>query len=213
MKEDIEISVIRSKRKTMSLFVTREGKAVVRVPYSVTEREIQAFVARHERWLENRLSERVGRPDLADGAKIPVCGIAYTVATAPYARIVGDILYLPADGREEALGSLLRRIARVRMKGQLDRICARYGLAYTKLTITSARGRWGSCSGKKHISFTFRTAVLPDDLAEYLAAHELCHTLHMDHSANFWREVERIVPDYARRRKALKNYLWATDWL
>lgn len=197
----------------MSLTLTREGKAVARVPYGVTEKQIQTFISRHAGWLQSKLSERGETPDFTDGTQVTLCGSLYTVATGPRARIARGILYLPAEKREEALMSLLRRLTRVRMKEFLDTICAQYGLAYEKLTVTSARGRWGSCSGKKHIAFTFRTTFLPDELCEYLAAHELCHTLHMDHSAAFWREVARIVPDHAQKRKALKGYLWVMNCL
>lgn len=210
---ETQITVIRSKRRTMSLSVSREGKVVVRAPYAVSEKHISDFVTRHQRWLQKRLSQHAAVPTFADGEKIPICGVEYTIATGKSTKLAGDILYLPLEGREKALISLLRRITRARMKEQLARICADHGLSYTKLTVTSARGRWGSCSAKRHISFTFRTAFLPDALAEYLAAHELCHTLHMDHSKAFWREVERIVPDYASRRRELKQYLWAMNCL
>lgn len=209
MKEGIQVNVIRSKRKTMSLSVTREGKVVVRSPDGVSEQQIAEFVGRHERWLRKRLSDNREGLDLGEGAKIPICGKLYTVATGARAGLSDDKLYLPSAEREAALRTLLRR----RMREMLDKICMRYGLAYAKLSVSSARGRWGSCSAKRHITFTFRTAFLPDELAEYLAAHELCHTLHMDHSIAFWREVARIVPDYSIRRRQLKGYLWAMNSL
>ncbi len=197
----------------MSLSVTREGKALVRAPISLTEAEIEGFVRRHGRWLESRLGAMAAVPAFLDGEAVPISGKIYRIAPSDRVRLAGDTLYLPAEGRGEALKNLLRRIARARMKELLDLLCAKYGLNYAKLSITSARGRWGSCSAKGQISFTFRTAFLPDPLAEYLAAHELCHTLHMDHSRAFWREVGRIVPDYAQKRRALKSYLWAMNCL
>lgn len=215
MKEDIQFDVIRSERKTTTLTVTREGKVVVRSPYGVSEQEIAEFVARHERWLQKHLSDsREGKAiDLRDGAKIQVYGKLYTVATGLHALLSYNFIYLPAEEREEAFRNLLRRLTRTRMKELLDKICMRYGLSYTRLSVSSGRGRWGSCSAKRTITFTFRTAFLPDDLAEYLAAHELCHTLHMDHSSAFWHEVARIVPDYLIRRRKLKGYLWAMNSL
>lgn len=212
--EEIPFEVIRSDRKTMSLSVTREGKAVVRAPRSVSMAQIRRFVSRHETWLKRHMAERsTPAPTFCDGERIPVCGIVCTIATGARARIDKTTLYLPAEGREEALISLLRYITRLRMTEELNAICQRCGLSYTGLSVTAARGRWGSCSSKKRISFTFRTAFLPKPLAEYLAAHELCHTLHMNHSEAFWRDVSRIVPDYAKRRKALKDYLWAMKCL
>ncbi len=203
--------VVRSKRKTMSLSVTREGKAVVRAPLSATDEAVRAFVSRHAAWLERRLREyERGKISLADGETIEIAGRPLRITAGPHARICADAVILPAEGRERALEGLLRRLTRQRMKALLDAYCGRYGFSYASLTVTSARGRWGSCSSKRGIAFSFRTAFLPDRLAEYLAVHELCHTRRMDHSAGFWREVGRILPDYAARRAELKKYLWAT---
>lgn len=207
------MQVIRSNRKTMSLSISRAGEVVVRAPFRVPESEIGKFVLRHEGWLKKHLAENRTAPDFSDGCEIPIAGKVYTICEGQRARIAKTEVSLPKEGREEALKNLLRRIARMRMKGFLDRICSEQPLSYSKLAITSARGRWGSCSGKSHISFSFRTAFLPDGLCEYLAVHELCHTLHMNHSAAFWREVEKILPDYKERRRALKSYLWAMNCL
>ncbi len=197
----------------MSLSISRKGEVVVRAPFRVPDGEIEKFVLRHERWLKRHLAKKWATPDFSDGAPLPIAGRVYQIREGARARLTEGEVFLPKEDREEALKNLLRRIARTRMKGFLDGMCAKHLLHYTKLAITSARGRWGSCSGKSHISFSFRTAFLPDDLCFYLAVHELCHTLHMDHSAAFWREVESILPDYKERRRALKGYLWAMNCL
>ncbi len=206
--------VIKCRRKTLCLTIGREGDVIVRAPLTVKDGEIEAFVMRHASWIEKRLISRSADPKFKDGEMISLLGKDYTIAPAlKRARIVGDTLFLPEEGREEALALLLRSMTRERMGRLLREISETYGFEYTSLTVTSARGRWGSCSTRKGISFSFRTAFLPDPLAEYLAVHELCHTRHMDHSAAFWREVGNILPDYAARRRALKGYDWAVRCL
>lgn len=196
----------------MTLSLDREGGLVVRAPLSARDEDIAAFVRRHKTWASRQISRHSGRPTFSDGETVCLCGREFVIEEGN-AGIAGGALRLPAEGREAALTALLRRIVRKRMRGILDELCRRYGFSYTKLTVSSARGRWGSCGSNGHISFTFRTAFLPDGLAVYLAVHELCHTRHMDHSAAFWKEVEKYIPDYAARRAALKNYLWAMDCL
>lgn len=209
----MEYDVVRSKRKTISVQVGREGKVIVRAPEHLGTREIERFVARHRAWIEARTAQRAPRLQLGDGGSVELAGVRYVVESGPKAELCDGRLILPREGREEAFTALLKRTARVRMKALLDDVCARGGFSYAKLNITSARRRWGSCSASGHISFSFRSVFLPDPLAEYLAVHELCHTRHMDHSPRFWREVAALVPDYRERRAALKSYLWATDCL
>lgn len=210
--EMMEYRVVRSKRRSYSLSVDRGGGLVVRAPLSARGEEIAAFVERHRAWAERRLACRAARPRFADGEEIVLCGKKYIIAEGR-TGISGETLHLPAENREAALIPLLREMTRARMRPILDGLCRAYGFSYTKLAVTSARGRWGSCGSNGHISFSFRSAFLPDDLAFYLAVHELCHTRHMDHSAAFWREVGKVIPDYSARRKALKRYLWAMDCL
>lgn len=197
----------------MSMRVDRNGKVVVRVPLTVSEEAVNAFIAKHQAWIDKQVARRADHPHFHDGDTVELLGRVVTVASGTRAKLVGETLFLPQNGREEALVSLLRRITRERMKRYLDEMCRIGGFTYTALSVTSARGRWGSCSSKKGISFSFRTAFLPDALVEYLAVHELCHTRQMNHSTKFWSEVRRILPDYAARRAALKRYHWAMDCL
>lgn len=208
----VQFEIIRSKRKTMRLSVQRDGRVVVYAPQFVSDREAENFVARHIRWIESRQSERK-KISLADGERLEVCGKLYTVQTGARAKIEQDTLFLPQQEREGALIALLKRLTRERMEKLLRLYSERMGCQYSCLRVCSARGRWGSCSGKKTISFTFRTAFLPDELAEYLAVHELSHTKEMNHGKRFWALVGSVFPDYLARRKALKGYLWAMNIL
>jgi hypothetical protein len=79
------------------------------------------------------------------------------------------------------------------------------GVKPTKLTITSARTRWGSCSGKNALSFSFRLALCRPSAVEYVVVHELCHILHKNHSKAFWAEVEKNFPDFRLEKAYLKK--------
>ena len=80
------------------------------------------------------------------------------------------------------------------------------GLEYTSFALTNAGGKWGSCDGNGNIRLNWRLVMLDDALSGYVAVHELAHTVHHDHSAGFWAEVEKHCPDYKALRKRLKNF-------
>lgn len=79
----------------------------------------------------------------------------------------------------------LRKVAKQRLPEVLQRVSLRTGLTYRKLTIRKSRSRWGSCTREGNISLSLFLAALPDELVEYVCIHELCHTVHHNHSAEF----------------------------
>lgn len=79
------------------------------------------------------------------------------------------------------------------------------GLKYGRITITSAKARFGSCSSKGNISFSYRLMLYPEAAIDYVVVHELAHLLEMNHSKKFYAVVERVLPDYKSRAKLLKQ--------
>ena len=79
------------------------------------------------------------------------------------------------------------------------------GVTYGSVTIRTQKTRWGSCTGKGDLNFNCLLMLAPEEVRDYVIVHELCHRKHMDHSAAFWAEVERVCPDCKLRRKWLKD--------
>ncbi|MBR3595512.1 MAG: M48 family metallopeptidase [Clostridia bacterium] len=115
------------------------------------------------------------------------------------------------EGRKEKLSAasfeeekLLRRKAKeilpekVRFYGDI------LGVSPSRITVTGAKTRFGSCSGKNSISFSFYLMRYPEKAIDYVVVHELCHILHHNHSKEFYKEIEKILPDYKEREKLLR---------
>ena len=79
------------------------------------------------------------------------------------------------------------------------------GLEYRRITITSAKGRFGSCSSQKNICFSYRLMLYPEAAREYVVVHELAHLVEMNHSRRFYCIVAKYMPDYKERRNLLKG--------
>jgi predicted metal-dependent hydrolase len=80
-----------------------------------------------------------------------------------------------------------------------------YKINFNRLAIRDQSTRWGSCSRKGNLNFNYRIALLPEHLADYIVVHEMCHLRELNHSPRFWDLVAVALPDYARRRKELRN--------
>ena len=78
------------------------------------------------------------------------------------------------------------------------------GLKYSRITITSAKTRFGSCSSKGNVSFSYRLMLYPEAAIDYVVVHELAHLVEMNHSPAFYKVIEKVLPDYKERKKLLK---------
>ena len=98
----------------------------------------------------------------------------------------------------------LKRCARIILTHKTQHYANIMGLKFGRITITSAKTRFGSCSGEGNISYSYRLMLYPEEAIDYVVVHELSHLVHMNHSAEFYKLVESILPDYKKRRKLLK---------
>ncbi len=99
----------------------------------------------------------------------------------------------------------LRRLAREVLPVKVARYSSLIGVSPGRITITGARTRFGSCSGKNNISFSFYLMRFPDEVIDYVVVHELCHILQHNHSKEFYKEIEKILPDYKERERLLRS--------
>ncbi len=83
-----------------------------------------------------------------------------------------------------------------------------YNFSYKKIFIKNHKSRWGSCSIRNNLNFNYRIIFLPQELADYIVVHELCHLKEMSHSRKFWDLVEKIFPDYKEKRKELYKIIF-----
>ncbi len=101
----------------------------------------------------------------------------------------------------------LRRVAKEKLPRMLEAASFRTGLHYRRLTIRKSHSRWGSCTREGNISLSLYLAALPDELIDYVCVHELCHTIHHNHSAEFHALVNLYTADREKElQKKLKNY-------
>lgn len=102
------------------------------------------------------------------------------------------------DGREVMLGlrRWLVRQTRVSLVPWLNELSAQADLPFGAIFVRGQRTRWASCSSKGNINLNYRLLFLPPDVVRYILNHELCHTVHLNHSRHFWSMVASLEPDY-----------------
>ena len=206
--------IIRSSRKTLAISVDGLGKVTVRAPKRCDDKRIFSFLQQHEGWiLRQKAKMRQAGVDLPgenlDGYTLPLMGKTYRICLYEGGKIRLDndalVLFLPSENSRVRLVAWLKENAKRILTALTARMATEMGVAYSKIRITSARTRWGSCSGKNSIAYTFRLVYLPQEVMEYVIVHELAHVKHKNHSKMFWKEVEKYVSDWKNKRKWLKE--------
>jgi len=173
----MKYSIVRSKRRTVSIMIRETGEVEIRAPYSTSNRTISEFVESKRDWIEKNVNKM--KQKAIDREKIPA---------------------FSDEERRQLIDKAMKLIpARVSFFAPL------VGVSYGNITIRNQKTIWGSCSGKGNLNFNYMLAALPEEILDYVVVHELCHRLEMNHSSKFWTEVERVLPDYKKMRKWLKD--------
>ena len=172
----MEIEVIRSPRKTMAIEV-RAGKVILRAPLRATDAQIQDCLQKNRAWIQKHLTKAQAQQE----------------ALSAVQKLTMDEILRLADRALETIPARVRHFA------------PRVGVTYGRITIRNQRSKWGSCSGKGNLNFNCLLMLAPPQVLDSVVVHELCHRKEMNHSARFYAEVLRVMPDYRTWDRWLKE--------
>lgn len=170
------IQIIRSNRKTVSVQIRSDGTILVRAPLFMPEREIRRFLNEKSDWIGKHQAK-----------------VAENQAAAEAAPLGDEDIRALAVQAKKDIPERVKRFAPI------------MGVTYGRITIRNQATRWGSCSSAGNLNFNCLLMLAPEAVRDYVVVHELAHRRHMNHSAAFWAEVARILPDYKIRVKWLKD--------
>lgn len=178
MIQNGNMEIIRSNRKTIAIEIKPDATVLVRAPYFMKNAEICKFVKEKEHWITEHLNKAKERQKKAE-----------------------DVQKLTIDEVKQ-LADLALKVIPEKTRYYAESMNVQYG----RITIRNQKTRWGSCSGKRNLNFNCLLMLAPDEVIDYVVVHELCHLIEMNHSKAFWGEVERVMPDYKKRRQWLKDH-------
>lgn len=186
-----------------------DGRVTLTVPYGVAEREAIGFAKEKEAWLRAQLDRGGDMQWVGFGADIPIEGKQHQIVAGSGRRVViaEGTVSVPgnADRISVRLAAHLRAMARDRLAEASDHYAQRLGKSYSRLSLRDTRSRWGSCSAAGVLMYSWRLIMAPPDVLRYVAAHEVSHLAHMDHSRAFWSTVERLYGSYEQQRAWLRT--------
>lgn len=214
--KNIQYRLIRSNRKTLAIHVTKSAEIEVRAPLDYPEKQIKQLLEANEHWIRTRLAkiseqlEKKQNLKLEPLERLPFLGTEYPVAySAPGERrlafnttrfILPDA---PFDELKPLLITLYKKMLRPVIKARVQHWAEIMKVTPSSVKINGAMKRWGSCSGKNALNFSWMLAMADKDAVDYVVVHELAHISEKNHSERFWAIVQPILPDYKATKKKL----------
>lgn len=176
---DIQITMVRSNRRTMAIQVNPDLTVTVRAPMHASRKEIERILQEKENWIQKSIQKLRERKISYEAERIEL------LSDADMKRLAKQALdYIP---------------------GRVAYYAKQVGVDYGRITIRSQKTRWGSCSGKGNLNFNCLLMLTPPEVIDYVVVHELCHRKEMNHSRAFWEEVAKILPGYREQVQWLKT--------
>ena len=207
----VAVSLRRSARaRRLSLRVSRlDGRVTLTLPRGASEAEALDFARSKADWLRGVLARAAPVVPVTHGCDLPVAGQLLRLIPAPVraARVEGAALLVPRDpGRTgRAAAAYLKLVARAALVAATDRHAAALGRPHAGITLRDTRSRWGSCTHEGRLMFSWRLAMAPPSVLDYVAAHEVAHLAEMNHGPRFWAHVARLMPGYEAHRRWLRR--------
>lgn len=180
----MNVKIIRSNRKTLAIQINPDLSVTVRAPMYAPQSDIERILREKESWIQKHI-EKIREQE------------------AKKKEIQGESVeseYLTNEEIKKLADKALQHIPK-----RVSYFAKQIGVTYGKITIRNQKTRWGSCSSKGNLNFNCQLMLAPPEIIDYVVVHELCHRKEMNHSKNFWREVEKILPDYKKSVLWLKN--------
>ncbi|RVY18428.1 M48 family peptidase [Helicobacter pylori] len=192
MLDDIPITIQKSEKiKTLSLNITPSLEVILKMPNSCPQARANAFLKEQEAWLKKTLSEMQEKYSLLHS-----CLETYQNKILVFDEVKNANDYTLTE---------LKKILKTYLEQKLPLIAQKMQTSYTHFSIRNNAKVLGSCSYHNRLSFALLLVCAQKEAIDYVIIHELAHTIHKNHSQNFWRCVQIFCPNYRALRERLKQ--------
>lgn len=211
---DLEFQIRRSeRRRTLEIIVDRHGELIVAAPNGADRQVLIDFIQDKRVWVYSKLARResmqsaVSPKEFVSGEGFPYLGRSYRLLVVPEQPAPVKLEHGRFKMRRQATFDGRRHMvdwyaahAQTWLGKRVDRFAPRLEVEPHELTVRDLSYRWGSCGPNGRLSFHWRCVLLPPQIADYIVVHELVHLAAPSHGTDFWRRVERAIPDFKQRK-------------
>lgn len=223
--DDLTLAVQRSsRRRTLQITVERDGSLIVTAPADTDTAVMTAFVREKQFWIYEKLAEKAAMQRVVppkafvNGEGFLYLGRSYRLKIVEQQdealKLVAGRFQLRGDALPAGRDTFIRWYSergRAWLRDKVREHAGRMEVSPAEVRVQDLGYRWGSCGKGNRVYFHWKTILLPRPIAEYVVVHELVHLHEHHHTPEFWRRLERALPDYERRKKQLAVFGHAAD--
>jgi len=206
--------IIRSKRKTLSLTINENAELIIRAPKRLSIEKIQDFINEKENWINRKkiLIENQIKDVTSNHNKLLYLGNFFPINVEQNASkelfFTGEE-FIANSIEPDSLSLSIKKWYKNKFKEiALPRVAYfanKHNLMVNQVRIKNQKTMWGSCSSKNNINLNYLLLMAPMGVIDYVIVHELVHTIHRNHSTDFWDSVESIMPEFQEHKRWLKK--------
>lgn len=201
----MKIEVFRERRRTISLKILNSENAVLKAPKRLGEKEINKFLESKKAWIDKSV-KRLKETEMFE-SQFDLKNFVYLGGKRICEKKDVIVGFEKLDERKRLKETTkFYRSFFPKLESFATKISEKTRIPFKKIKMTSSIRVWGSFNSNSEMKLNFKLVILPEELVQYVIVHELCHFIQMNHSAKFWREVEKFCPDYKQKRKSLNQY-------
>jgi predicted metal-dependent hydrolase len=216
--DNLPIKVVKSQRKTVSIYVERDGSVSALVPEKLRDEEIKNIIITKKYLIHKHLAEwtllneaKVDR-DFVNGQSFLYLGKNYRLSlinTETNGLEFSKGRFMLPKSKVLIANDLFKQFYKNKLVEKLPPIIKRFesklGVKTNNFLVMELQNRWASCSPKSNIHFHWKCAMAPIDVLNYIVAHELTHLIHPNHTHEFWNELDKVMPNYTEQDNWLKR--------
>ena len=206
--------IIKSKRRTLSLSINENAELIVRAPNQISNKRIKEFIIEKSKWInknKNLMQSRINEMNDRDSDYLFLGNIypLIKVYENPNKIDFNGTEFITSIENQDKFKASLKSWYKIKFKEiaipRLNYFSDKYNLKINQVRFKNQKTLWGSCSSKNNINLNYLLVMAPMIVIDYVIIHELVHTVHKNHSENFWNAVEAIMPDYKKAKKWLNK--------
>lgn len=225
--EIIEVQIERTKRVTLSLQLREDASVLVKAPLQISDGKIQEILEKKANWIvekreeiKRRQSKRIKR-EFVTGATLPFLGKEHYLRVSLAKKSSVDFndyesnymergFYISTKSLDhDDIQKLLKKWYKKRTLEEVNYRVREYSkimnVTVSSVSVKSRKREWGSCDSHGNLTFNWKLSMATPEAIDYVVVHELCHRKFMDHSKQFWKEVEKYIPNYKEQKKWLNE--------
>ena len=217
--KDLDYLLKKSARKTISIFIERDGSVSVHAPEPYQRDKIEQVLEKKLSWIYRSLAEwedlnrsRIHR-EFVNGEGFIYLGRSYRLQLVEEQQ--SDLLlkngrfYLnksKAHKASDLFKSFYKQKGLKKISERVDKLAPQLGVEVGRIRVQELQNRWGSCTANGDLNFHWKCLMAPISVLDYIVLHELVHLKHRNHDKHFWNEIDKVLPDHQKSINWLRQH-------